>query len=156
MKASQVERAPWKSYLTHMPLMVACVRERFKELVHEHCVTFATHKDLWVLLQLRGNGKISKSDFSNICSQPSCKVVMPKQGEWWTLRIMSTSQEFTCQIPYNENTGLERYMSYVANLGTRFDLMLSPHHHGGRTKRATFHPAHPYLHIPDWFKLRMG
>lgn len=49
---------------------------------------------------------------------------MPKQGEWWTLRIMSTSQEFTCQIPCNENTGLERYMSYVANLSTRCDLMI--------------------------------
>ena len=124
IKASQVERAPWKSYLTHMLLTVACVRERFKELVHEHCVTFGTRKDLWMLLL----------DFA----------------------LMSTSPEFTCQIPYNENTGLERYMSYVANLGTRFDLMLSPHHHGGHTKRAKFHPAHAYLHIPDCINLRMG
>ena len=122
--------------------------ERFKELVHEHCVTFGTRKDLWMLLQLCGNGKISKSDFLNIFSQPSCKIVMPKQGEWWTLRIMSTSQEFICQIPYNENTGLERYMSHVANLSTRFDLLLSPHHHEGR--------AHAYPHIPGCIKLRMG
>lgn len=128
--------------------------ERFKELVHEHCVTFGTRKDVWA--HLSRDGKISKWYFLDVCSRPSFKVVMleQQQEEWWTLRIISTSQEFTCQIPYKEYTGLERYMSHVANLSIRFLLNLNHNlsrnnHQWGRTKRATCHPAHGNLHIPD-------
>ena len=64
--------------------------ERFKALVHEHCVTFGTHKDLW--MQLSSDGKISKFDFLDMCFQPSFKVVMPKQEESWKFTLFQQAK----------------------------------------------------------------